>query len=130
MTTTRQYDLEDRLLRYAAEVIRLTEHLSEGKAAAHVGGQLLRSATSPLSNHAEAQAAESPQDFIHKLKISLKELRESKRWLLLIRLVPLVTPPSAVDAVLQETEELIKIFVASIKTSEKRRLAPTAEGME
>jgi four helix bundle protein len=64
------------------------------------------------------------------LKICLKELRESKRWLQLIRSVPLVTPPSAVDALLQETEELIKIFVASIKTSEKRRLTPNAERQE
>jgi four helix bundle protein len=125
----RQYDLEDRLLMYAAAIIRLTGHLSEGKAAAHVGGQLLRSATSPLSNHAEAQAAESPQDFVHKLKICLKELRESKRWLLLIRSVPLVTSPGAVDATLHETEELIRIFVASIKTSEKRRLMPATDEM-
>ena len=124
----RQYDLEDRLLVYAAAIIRLTGNLSDGKAAAHVGGQLLRSATSPLSNHAEAQAAELPQDFVHKLKICLKELRESKRWLQLIRVVPLVTPPSAVDAALQETEELIRIFVASIKTSEKRRLTSRVDG--
>jgi four helix bundle protein len=126
MTAQRKYDLEDRLLAYAASIIRLTGHLSENKAAAHVSGQLLRSATSPLSNHAEAQAAESPQDFVHKLKICLKELRETKRWLLLIRLVPLVTSPSTVDSALQETEELIRIFVASIKTSEKRSLMPTA----
>jgi four helix bundle protein len=71
-------------------VIRLTEEMHETKAGNHVGGQLLRSGTSPLFNHGEAEAAESPRDFLHKMKICLKELRESKRALRLIAAVPLI----------------------------------------
>jgi four helix bundle protein len=116
------YDLEERLLEYAADVIRLTERLPNTRAGTHVGGQLLRSGTSPLSNHGEAQAAESADDFIHKLKICLKELRESHRWLRLIIRVPLLKPAAQVDALVAETEELIRIFVTSIRTAQRRRL--------
>ena len=117
-----KFDLEDRLLEYAATVIRLVERIPRTQAGTHVAGQLLRSATSPLSNHGEAQAAESVEDFIHKLSICLKELKESRRWLRLIRRVPLLKPESQVNPVLEETEELIRIFSASIKTSKQRRL--------
>ncbi len=121
MTNGKRYDLEERLLDYAADIIRLVERLPHTRSGNHTGGQLLRSGTSSLPNHGEAQAAESRDDFIHKLKICLKELRESKRWLLLIKRVPLIEPPSAVDNLAAETEELIRIFVKSIQTSQKRR---------
>ena len=75
---TKEYDLEDRLLDYAAQIIRLAESLPQTRAGNHVAGQLLRSGTSPLPNHGEAQAAESRKDFIHKLSICLKELKESR----------------------------------------------------
>ena len=116
------YDLEERLLEYAAQVIRLVERVPRTQAGSHVAGQLLRSATSPLSNHGEAQAAESVEDFIHKLSIGLKELKESRRWLRLIIRVPLLKPESQVEPVLAETEELIRIFSASIRTAQKRKL--------
>ena len=118
----RKYDLDDRLLEYAAAIIRLTEEMDNTRAGNHVGGQLLRSGTSPLFNHGEAEAAESPRDFVHKMGICLKELRESKRALRLAQKVPLVRPPSKVDPVLDETEELIKIFFTSIRTAEKHVL--------
>ena len=86
----KRYDLEDRLLEYAAQIIRLVESLPATRAGNHVAGQLLRSGTSPLPNHGEAQAAESPADFVHKLKVCLKELRESRRWIRLVGHVPLV----------------------------------------
>ena len=120
----RRYDLEDRLLAYAVMIVRLIECMSRSRAGAHVAGQILRSGTSPLSNHGEAESAESPQDFVHKLRICLKELRESKRWLRLLKAVPLINAPSRVDPVLAETEELIRIFVASIRTAERRQGAP------
>ena len=63
----------------------------------------------------------SPKDFIHKLRISLKELRETQRWVKLVQRVPLITKPDLLDNILQETEELIKIFVTSIKTAEKKK---------
>ena len=116
----RIYDLEERLLNYAAAVIRAVDDLPKTRAGNHVAGQLLRSGTSPLSNHGEAESAESAADFIHKLKVCLKELRETSRWLRLVTRVPLVTGNAHIESVLQETDELIRIFVASIRTAEKR----------
>ena len=119
--TEQTYDLEERLLNYSVRIVKLTEQLPNTRAGNHVAGQLLCSGTSPYPNHGEAQAAESPRDFIHKLRISLKELRESKRWLKLIQHVPLVNKPDLMADILEETEELIKIFVASIKTTDRKR---------
>ena len=118
---SKKYDLEERLLAYASMIIRLVERLPNTRAGNHIAGQLLRSGTSPLPNHGEAQASESSRDFIHKFKVCLKELRESKRWLRLIKRVPLINPVSSVDPVLQETEELIRIFVTSIKTVQRKK---------
>jgi four helix bundle protein len=114
------FDLEDRLLEYAAAIIRLVEELPPTRAGNHVAGQLLRSGTSPLPNHGEAQDAESRNDFIHKFKICLKELRESHRWLRLIHRVPLL-PEHKVAPVLTETDELIRIFKTSLQTAQRNR---------
>ena len=114
------YDLEERLLEYSARIIRLVERLPNTRAGNHLAGQLLRSGTAPLPNHGEAQAAESAKDFVHKLKICRKELRESWRWLLLIQRVPLLRP-RLVEALVKETDELIRIFVRSIQTAEQRK---------
>jgi len=118
---TAKYDLEERLLAYSVEIKKIVEQLPKTRVGNHVAGQLLRSGTSPYPNHGEAQAAESPKDFIHKLRIALKELRETQRWLKLIQRVPLVNSVNQLDGIQQETEELIKIFVASIKTAEKNK---------
>ena len=114
------YDLEDRLLEYAAEIIRISEHLRPSAAGKHIGNQLLRAGTSPYLNHGEAEAAESRKGFVHKLKICLKELRESRRALRLIKRVPLTEDVNAIDAALLESEGLIRIFVASVRTAEKK----------
>ncbi len=116
-----KYDLEERLLAYSVQIIKIVEQLPKTRVGNHVAGQLLRSGTSPYPNHGEAQAAESPKDFVHKLRISLKELRETQRWLSLIQRVPLIKNANQLDTIQQETEELIKIFVASIKTAEKKK---------
>ena len=116
----RVYDLEERLLEYAALVIRVVRDLPKDRESNHIAGQLLRSGTSPLPNHGEAEAAESLADFVHKLKICLKKLRETRRWLLLVLRVPLAQGGPGLDALLQETSELIRIFVASIRTAERR----------
>ena len=71
------YDLEERLLEYSVRIIKVVEQLKNTKVGNHVATQLLRSGNSPYPNHGEAQAAESPKDFIHKIRISLKELRET-----------------------------------------------------
>lgn len=114
------YDLEERLLEYSVRIIRLVEALPGTRAGNHVAGQLLRSGTSALPNHGEAQAAESRADFIHKLKICLKELRETHRWLKLAQRVPLVKAANQIEPLLRETDELIRIFVKSIQTSQQR----------
>src|SRR5207245_4043623 len=111
----RQYDLEERLLEYAANIIRLVERLPGTRAGNHIAGQLLRCGTSPLSNHGEAQAAESRKDFLHKLRICLKELRETKRWLRLVGRVKKLGDPANLVKCLNEIEELIRIFAASVR---------------
>ncbi len=120
MKKEQPYDLEERLLDFSAQIIRLTESLPNTRAGNHVAGQMLRSGTSPLANHGEAEAAESTADFIHKLRICLKELRETNRWIKLARRVPMVEAAQT-DALLKETDELIRIFVASLRTAGKRR---------
>jgi four helix bundle protein len=81
MPSQQQFDLEERLLQFAAQIIRIEGQLPKSRTGNHVAGQLLRCGTSPLSNHGEAQGAESRNDFIHKLSICYKELRETRRWL-------------------------------------------------
>lgn len=121
MTDKRKYDLEERLLEYSAIIIRFVDSLPKSMIGNIISSQLLRSGTSPLSNHGEAQSAESTNDFIHKLKICLKELRETKRWILLVKRVPLSSDATLGSMALNETEELIKIFVKSIDTANKNR---------
>lgn len=75
--------------------------------------------TSSLSNHGEVEAAESLRDFIHKLRICLKELRETKRWLRLVGRVRRLGSPANFTICLNETEELIRIFVVSVRTAKR-----------
>ena len=120
VSSERRFDLEERLLEYAVRIIRLVDALPGTRAGRHVADQLLRCGTSPLANHGELQGAESRRDFIHKLGICLKEIREARRWLRLVHRVPLLAP-AKIDPLLCETEALIKIFSASIRTAEKNR---------
>ena len=120
MVDKQKYDLEERLLRYSARIIKVVDALPATRIGQHIAGQILRSGTSPYPNHGEAQAAESAKDFIHKLRISLKELRETKRWLKLIQYIKLINKTKMLDELLDETEQLIKIFAKSIKTAQNR----------
>jgi four helix bundle protein len=114
MRTQKKYDLEDRLVEFAVRITLIVEKLPDTKVCNHLGGQLLRSGTSPALNYGEAQAAESKKDFIHKFKVILKELRESSICLTVLhRRSLLVDIPSV-----YENRELIAIFVASIKTAQ------------
>jgi len=119
MTKEMQYDLQDRLVEYAVRIIRLSEALPETKAGKHVASQILRSGSSPAPNHAEAQSAESKADFVHKLKIALKELRETKIWLKIILKAKMIKPVSKLNPLLQETDELIAVLFTSIETARK-----------
>ena len=113
-----KFDLEDRLLEFTASVIALVDGLPNSRAGNHIAGQLLRCGTSPFANHGEVQAAESRKDFVHKLGICFKELKEIKRWLRLVGRLDLAPLPQ-LRSLLLETEELIRIFSASIRTAEK-----------
>jgi four helix bundle protein len=113
-----KFDLEDRLLEFAARLTKLVDALPNSRTGNHVGGQLLRCGTSPFAHHGEVQAAESRKDFIHKLGVCLKELKEVRRWLRFIARIELI-PLQRLSPLLIETEELIRIFAASIRTAEK-----------
>jgi four helix bundle protein len=119
----RKFDLEERLLEFASVVIDLSERLPSSRAGNHVAGQILRSGTSPYPNHGEAEAAESREDFIHKLKICLKELRETRRWARLINRKQWVKGNPTLLFVLRESEELIRIFFSSVQTAQKNIMA-------
>jgi len=117
----RAFDLEDRLLDFAARIIRVSESMKPSPAGRHVGDQLLRSGTSPFANHGEAEGAESLNDFVHKLRICYKELRESRRWMRLAQRADLLDQPERLTPLLDEADELIQIFAASLRTAEKKR---------
>ncbi len=114
----KKYDLEERLIEFAIKIMELMETMPDTQIANHIGGQMLRSGTSPALNYGEAQSAESRNDFIHKMKICLKELRETNISLKIIKRKPLVKTSEKVDLLLTESNELISIFVKSIATAE------------
>jgi four helix bundle protein len=113
-----KFDLEDRLLEITARIVTLVDALPNTRTGNHVAGQLLRCGTSPYAHHGEVQAAESRKDFIHKLGVCFKELKEVKRWLRLLIRLQLVSLEK-LRPLLLETEEIIRIFGASIRTAEK-----------
>ena len=96
MTKEREFDLQDRFIDCAVRTIKLSEALPETKAGKHVSSQILRSGTSPAPNYGEAQSAESKADFVHKLKVPLKELRETEIWLKIIAKAKMIKSASLV----------------------------------
>jgi four helix bundle protein len=119
MSSDRKFDLEDRLVDFAVLIIRITESLFNTKAGNYIGGQLVRSGTSPALHYGEAQSAESRNDFIHKLKVLLKELRESRSSMKIIKKAFLIENMEIVEKGMIECNELISIFVKSIETAKK-----------
>jgi len=111
--------LEDRLIDFAVRIIRIAESLPKSKTGNHISGQLIRCGTAPAPNYGEAQDAESRADFIHKMKISLKELRETRVWLLIIRKANLIKAESDLELLIDECNQLISIFVSSVKTAKQ-----------
>ena len=112
-------DLMERLILYSVRIIKVCEAIVPGPAKEHIYDQLLRSGTAVAANYAEAQGAESAKDFIHKVKLALKELREAMVWLRIIQKAPLIKSPSALDAILNESDELTAIFIKSVQTAQK-----------
>jgi four helix bundle protein len=118
---SRIFDLEARLIDFAVRIIRTVESLPKTKVGNHVAAQLIRCGTSPAPNYGEAQSAESRSDFVHKMKVSLKELRETRVWLLIIVRAKLIKPASKLEPLIEENNELISIFVTSIKTAKQKK---------
>jgi len=117
----KKYDLEKRLIDFAVRIIDLVETLANTRAGNHIAGQLVRCGTSPAPNYGEAQSAESRNDFIHKIKIVLKELRETKIWLQIIHRKRMTKSGSQTESLIAECDELISFFVTSVKTAEKNK---------
>ena len=114
-------DLGKRLLRFGAEIIKITTALEKTYTSRHIAGQLVRSATSAGANWEETCGAESRADFIHKMQIVLKELRESLYWLRLIRESKLLASPEHdIETALHEAKELTNIIGKSIVTAKSR----------
>ena len=116
---SKKFDLEDRLIDFAVLIIEISENLNNTRAGNHISGQIIRSGTSPALNYGEAQSAESRNDFIHKLKVLLKELRETLVALKIIKRGSLTSKIELLDKATIECNELISIFVKSIETARK-----------
>ena len=116
----RIYDLEDRLVDYTCRMIDVVEALPNTRAGNYIAGQLVRSCHSPTFNYGEAQAAESIKDFVHKMGVILKELKECRTALKVIRKKELIKPVVKLSGVYKETEELIAIIGKSISTAKKK----------
>jgi len=117
-------DIAERLLEFAARVVKLAAALPKSPVGQHICMQIVCSATSAGANYEEARGAESPADFAHKLGISLKELRETRYWLNIIIRTALVSP-GRMKNLLQEADELCRILGKSILTvKQKRTRAP------
>jgi len=111
--------LEERLIGFAVLIVEITGTMPETRAANHLAGQLLRSGTSPALNYGEAQSGESRKDFIHKIQIVLKELRESHVCLRIIHQTNQYTSKEKIDKAISECNELISIFVKSVATARR-----------
>jgi four helix bundle protein len=118
--TAHKYDLEDRLVSFTCRMIDVVEALPNTRAGNYIAGQLVRSCHSPTFNYGEAQAAESRADFIHKLRICLKELKECRTALKIIIKKQLIQPFERLQDIFQETEELIAIIAKSIETAKNK----------
>ncbi|BAO55630.1 four helix bundle protein [Nonlabens marinus] len=113
----RAQDLEDRLIGFAVSVIKACKFLDKSFASQHLSKQLIRSTTSVALNYGEARGGESTRDYLHKMKICLKELRESYINLKIQKGADLITKIELIDSLLDENNQLISIFVVSIKNT-------------
>lgn len=109
-------DIEERLIDFAVRIIRVCESLSDSPSARHIRGQLLRSGTSPAPNYGEARGAESRRDFVHKLRLVLKELNETRIWLKILVRAKMVDP-DLMGLIQDECEQLCRIIGRSIQTA-------------
>ncbi|MBI5026667.1 MAG: four helix bundle protein [Nitrospirae bacterium] len=111
--------LSERLLDYGVKIIKLTLKLEKTFAGKHIAGQLLRSGTSAGANYEEACGAQSRADFVHKLQIVMKELRESLYWLRLIQKSGISSSEDLNDLI-DETKQLSNIIAKSLITAKRK----------
>ena len=114
IATKKGVELENRLIDFASRILDLVDALPKKATSKHIGGQIMRSGTSPALNYGEARAGESKADFVHKLKICTKELRETHIALRIIQKQKWF-PDTILEPILDECNQLIAIFVASLK---------------
>jgi four helix bundle protein len=119
-------ELSDRLWRFAARVGKVVDALPDTRLGRHVAGQLVRCGTSSAPNYDEGCAAESKADFIHKLSVALKEMKETRGWLRFTIIANLL-PQRRVSAVLDEYEQLCRILAQSVLAAKSRRFPPPRE---
>lgn len=115
---SRADQLEERLIDFAVRIVKLSASLPRTPAGKHIAGQILRSGTSPAPNYGEARGAESRADFVHKLRIVLKELNETSIWLRIIDRSRILRQ-ELLGEIMQENNELCRIFTTSLKTANK-----------
>jgi len=118
-------ELLERLINFAARVGKVVDALPDTRVGRHIGSQLVRSGTSPAPNYEEGCAAESRADFVHKLSISLKELRESRTWIRLIIKTEML-PEHRLGELLDECNQLCNIIAQSIVTAKEKKRAAAA----
>ena len=121
MANANVFDLQERLVDFAVLVIKVVDGMPSSQAGRILSDQLLRSGTSPALHYGEAQGAESKRDFIHKMKVALKELRESHACLRIILKASIHPAPESAEACRKECSELVAIFQASVKTAERNK---------
>ncbi len=109
-------DIQKRLIHFAADIVNLSAKLPRGIQGRHIAAQMLRSGTATAANYAEARGAESRSDFVHKLRIVLKELNETAVWLELITACSLISGDKTI-AIVAENQELCRIIAASVRTA-------------
>ncbi|MDY7009605.1 MAG: four helix bundle protein [Planctomycetota bacterium] len=114
-----KYDLQERLIDFAVLILEIAEALPKTSIENHIAGQLIRCGTSPAANYGEARAAESRKDFVHKMRVCLKELRETLVWLKVIKKKRLLQRFDKLDFAIVENDELISIFVTSTGTAKR-----------
>ena len=119
-------DLDERLLEYAARIMKLVESLPRSLAGRRIGDQLLRSGTSVGASYEEAQGAESHGDFVHKLQVALKELRESNYWLRLL-VKSEVLPATRLRDLIGESNQLLAILSKAVATAKGKAKTKTPE---
>ena len=112
-----KFDLEERLVEFSVLIIEIVNEMPNSKTGNHLSGQLVRSGTSVSLNYGEAQSGESKKDFIHKIKVVLKELRETFVCLKIIFRTKLYKTESKIKRAMKENNELISIFVKSVETA-------------